>query len=239
MIRKALLTVFCSSVCFAVACGGSDETSSAVTVAAEKGGTVELNNDWTLEIPPKALTKDTEIVLTVAKAADYPKLDDVAKVLRIEPEGTVLGSMATLKITQAKAQDQIVKVHQLIDGAWKLASSPEIKKSDLEVVISQLGPIAVTVKTIKDTPANGNRIVGTAVWRNESPAAKLPIELWKGESKLTSTTTDAEGAFSFIDLSPGDYEVVLTSAAECPAKHPVKVTAQAPTKLDIVVCGAR
>jgi hypothetical protein len=238
-MKMARSVVIVLSWC-AFGCGGG-ETSTRVLVSADTGGTVTLGSEQSsLEIPPAALGGDTEVVLKRADRAKLPALDDVARMLEIEPRGTVLEGLATLTIElDAPVSDgQPVAVHQLGDQGWVDLGSIVVSGTSVEASIEAFLPVAVTVGKTDVTPGGGYRIVGTAVWGGDkSPAKELPIELWQGESKLTETKTDSEGKYSFVDLTPGDYVVVLTHMAECPAKHPVTVSADKATELDIIVCG--
>lgn len=222
------------------ACGGSDDPSTTVAITAAEGGTVSLGSkESKLEIPAAALAEDMEVTLKRADRSKLPALDNIAEVLQIEPAGTSLSTSAalTVELANAPGEGQPVAAYQLIDGTWIDLGSIIVTGKLVQASISVFGPVAVTVVPDKTPAGDGNRIIGKATWGDGSVASSLPIELWQNDRKLTETTTDAEGMYSFVDLTPGSYGVVLTMMAECPANYTVTVTAEKATTLDIVVCG--
>lgn len=233
--------LFMGALSFALgACGGTDAPSTTVEISAAEGGTISLGSkESKLEIPAAALAEDTEVTLKVADRSTLPALDNMAEALQIEPAGTVLSTSAnlTIELATAPAEGQPVAVHQLLDGVWVDLGSIVVTGKLVQASIAVFGPVAVTVVPKDVPPGDGNRIVGKATWGDGSVASSLPIELWTNDRKLTETLTDAEGKYSFVDLTPGSYGIVLTPMAECPANYTVTVSADKATTLDIVVCG--
>jgi uncharacterized surface anchored protein len=62
------------------------------------------------------------------------------------------------------------------------------------------------------TPATTGTITGTITGEHGMPLSGAKITLLALDTKSTSTaTTDANGAYTFDNLQPGDYEVTFTS----------------------------
>ena len=229
----------------AVACSnarnGGGGSASDVVVAVE-GGTVAANANQ-IEIPANALSEDTEVSLIVDSITSFPALEGAQNtVLRIEPEGQVLEVPATVTIAAGLASDvaaERVTVSQLynVDGvmSWRqIETAISVVGGNVTASVSRFAPLAVVVASAVVTPG-GNAIEGTVAWGDGSPVDSAPVELWQGESKLTETTTDAEGGFGFADLTAGTYSVRIDY--ECMVTEAVEVTASAPTQVTITLCG--
>jgi hypothetical protein len=221
----------------AVACGDDRGTGEGTLVVAEEGGTV-VAPTFELSIPAMALPTDTTISLETAQASDYPALEgSLPEVLRIEPEGTVLELPATIVIDSdfigAETGD-IVSVSQLVDGVWSPRESANVS-GGVSVSVTVFAPIAVALRAI-EIPTNGE-IRGTVSWGEGTPAGGAPVQLLRGETLVTSTYADTTtGAFSFADLEPGTYTVLIDY--ECRLEQAVELTSGETENLELVLCGS-
>lgn len=241
-MSKHILVAAILSVLLASACGGDDESPSGVQlVTASAGGTVQAGSS-SVEIPPMALTADTEVSLEAANASSYPALEGARpSVLRLEPEGTVLARPATVTIgaslVGAGAGDE-VSVRQLASGdgimQWvPVESSRDAETGNVLVPITRFAPLAVVVART-GTPPAGLAIRGTLRWGDGSPVDAAPVQLLQSDRVLTTTTTDPAGYFFFGDLSAGTY--VVSIDYECMLSETVEVTSET-AALDLVLCG--
>jgi hypothetical protein len=213
-----------------VGCGDS-RIASGVIVAAE-GGTVE-NDAFTLDIAPGALAEDTTIELEVGDPADFPSMARDFEVLVMEPAGTVLSTAAEVTIDAAfidATEDEIVAISQLRDGTWVPIEHTETSGGGATTFVTVLAPIAITVSEAASTGS----IAGTIVWGDGSPVDAAPIQLFNGDSLVTTATSDNTGAFGFAELAPGSYRVVVDY--ECMLDQGVSVAAGAPTIVDLELC---
>ena len=233
---RAVVSLLSLSIALvASSCAGSAPTSARVV--ASTGGTVSASTFQVL-IPPMALATDTEVTLVTAPASGYPALaNSRPEVLRMEPEGTVLTTPATVTIRAdfiAAAPGDSVTIHQLndVDGTrWVPLPSTRTPSGDVTVSVTLFAPLAVVV-----VPApSGCGIHGTIHWGDGSPVPSAPIQLWQGATMLTMTTSDASGVFAFGDLASGSYRIVLMY--ECNIDQGVSVTAGAATQVDLALCG--
>lgn len=218
--------------------GCNDSRTSSGPIRASEGGTV-ITASHSVDIPANALVSDTEVTLETAPASEYPALEgSLSQVLRIEPEGTVLEIPASITIHGSfvgAASDASVTVRQLtnVDGAdrWSpIESARDAASGDLTVPVTRFAPLGVVVS---EAPT-GAAITGTLLWGDGSPVDGAPVELHQAGSLLTTATTDATGAFSFADLTPGAYE--LSVDYECMLTEPVTVAAGAPTEVELTLC---
>lgn len=232
---QVALTLVLSGVL--VACGGT-EPSSALIAAAEGG--IVTSSTHQVAIPAAALATDLEVTLEAVSASDYPVLEGGRpEVLRIEPEGTSLERAATVTIRGdfvGASEGERVSVVQLATGdgvsTWApIESTRDVASGDLSVPITRFAPLAVVV-----TPASsGGGIQGTIRWGDASPAADAPLALVIDGETVDSTVADASGAFSFSDLAPGAYRIVVDY--ECTIDQAVTVAAGETTTQDLVLCG--
>lgn len=83
-----------------------------------------------------------------------------------------------------------------------------------------------------DAPAAENQgdLAGRVVRaRDSQPVANTPVQIAETGAK---TTTNAQGAYSFEDLKPGAYTVVVTPSAALPMQHKVTIAAAKTTHDD-------
>lgn len=217
----------------------SRTSSAGSLIRAANGGRVETATH-SIEIPAASLAQDTTVRLETAPASGYPALEGSrSEVLRLEPAGTVLSAPAAVTIDSAfvaASAGEIVTAWQLleVDGAprWSpIESSLDTETGDLRTSVGRFEPLAVVVRA---APTAGE-IRGTLRWGDGSPVASAPVQLLQGGSPLTSTQTDATGAFSFADLSPGSYTIQIDY--ECTISMPVELVAGTPVDLMLTLCG--
>ncbi len=87
-----------------------------------------------------------------------------------------------------------------------LTNEERIAQQLQPVVVGNTGPAILGIK-FNDRDGDGIRDSG------EEGLANVPIVLTSAGSAPVSTTTDANGAFSFINLVPGNYVVTETSTS--------------------------
>ena len=237
MRTARVLSILAVSLAFV---GCNDSRTAGGPILAAEGGTL-VAESHTLVIPANALASDTEVTLETAAASGYPALEgSLAEVLRIQPEGTVLEIPASVTIHGSfvgAPSDASVTVRQLssVDGVdtWSpVESERDPASGDLTVSVTRFAPLAVVVA---EAPS-GSSIRGTLVWGDGSPVDGAPVELLQSGSVLTTATTDAAGAFSFADLTPGAYELAIDY--ECMLTQPVTVAQGAPTEVELTLCGS-
>lgn len=229
---SALLFVGIASAC------GSTEPSTARVVAAE-GGTV-IASTHRVTIPAASLPADTDVTLETTSADAYPTLAGaLPEVLLMRPEGTLLERAATVTIgggfidADAAARVSIAQL-ATADGVstWQpLESSRDATTGDVTLSVTRFAPLAVVVIET----SGGTGIQGTIRWGDASPVAMAPIQLFLGTTAVTTVSSDAAGAFSFSDLAPGAYRIVVDY--ECMLDQAVVVTAGEVTTQDLVLCG--
>ncbi len=224
-------------VVIAASCGG--DTPTTTRIAAADGGTV-IASSFRVTIPALSLATDTEVTLETASADAYPALaGGLSEVLLMRPEGTVLERAASVTIggdfidapTGAN-----VSVSQLAtgDGApgWlPLESSRDAATGDVTVSVTRFAPLGVAVV---EASATGG-ITGTIHWGDHMPVGMAPIQLFRGATAVTTTTSDAAGVFSFTGLEPGDYRLVVEF--ECMLDRAITVTAGANATTALILCG--
>lgn len=236
MIRTSRTSTLLLSLLFLSAC--SSEAVSSVVPAAE-GGTVTLG-DHSASIPPASLAADTEIVIQTGDLADYAPLEGArSDVLELLPADTVLETPATVTIGAglvSASEGQSVAVHQFrdVDGEqfWAQLEASPISGGGVSVAVTRFGPLAVVVT---DADARGS-LSGTMTWGGDGTAVDgATLELWQGETMLTTTTTDAAGMYEFSDLEAGTYSV--RGNPECAVDESVSVGPGANVTRDITLCG--
>jgi len=129
-----------------------------------------------------------------------------------------------------------VSVFQLrdVDGVtgWSpVESSSDAETGDVSVSVSRFAPLAVAVTEA----SSAAEIRGTLSWGSGDPAAEAPVQLYQGDTLVTETTTGADGSFSFADLEPGTYRVVVDY--ECTIDEAVDVAAGDVEELALTLCG--
>jgi hypothetical protein len=103
-------------------CGGDGDppASTGVEISAEEGGTVDVGDGTSLEIPPGSLSADTTITVTTrAPSSELPESESVqGKVYDFGPDGTTFDPPATLKVPVASAApDGKALVISVLEGA--------------------------------------------------------------------------------------------------------------------------
>jgi hypothetical protein len=238
MNTRTSLVRIASFLALTTAAAGCNGSSTSAISAAEGGTVTASTHD--VAIPAMSLATDTEVTVETADASGYPELEGaLPEVLRIEPEGTVLEVPATVTIhadfTGAGADDS-VSVYQLrdVDGVstWSpMESSTDAETGDVTVSVSRFAPLAVTVTAA----SSAAEIRGTLSWGSGDPAAEAPVQLYQADTLVTETTTGADGSFSFADLEPGAYRVVVDY--ECSLDEAVEVAAGDVEELTLTLCG--
>jgi len=230
--RKLLLPFLLLSL------AGCSSSASGLITAAE-GGTVR-SDAAELTVPAMALGSDTEVTVDTASASDYPALENArGEVVRLQPEGTVLETPATVVVRSGligAAPGASVSIHQLreIDGVrvWRPVESVyDSETGDAEAYVSTFAPLGVVVTEAAATGA----VTGTLRWGTGDPADGAPVELRAGDEVVSSTTTDATGAFSFTDVEPGSYTVHIMY--ECTVEQAIELEAGETEELALTLCG--
>lgn len=235
-----------SVMLFSLGCGGSnaEETITGEMIKAKEGGIVVLEGSQSsVNIPAESMAEDTLISLTLTRLDALPALESArAEVLKIEPAGLTLEMPAavTLEIGEPiKPEEEEISVMMLVKDSWQALEGAQVVSGGLvSVPITTLGTLALVVKK-RLTPVvpAGNMIKGQMIWGDESPVSDTPLYLYQGETKLTEKTTDADGKFTFSDLTPGSYTIKTGDMAECPVEEVVQVTNEKPTVVTLVMCG--
>lgn len=244
MIRTQLGLSTIGLLCAMAGCADDTRMAEPMLITPEAGGTITLGaNEVT--IPPNSLAAATEVVLMTSPLSTLAALENgVGEALILLPEGTTLerAAVVTLPVDPSLlVEGAEVSVKQLVSGdgvmIWTDLSS-ELNASAGEVIVSvtRFAPLAVVVET--SVVAGGNVINGTIAWGDETPVGMAPIDLFEsgGASPLTSTMSAEDGTFSFGDLSPGDYRIVVDY--ECLIEEDVTVTADAPSNVSLTLCGS-
>lgn len=233
-----------TALCMMAGCADDTRMAEPMLITPEAGGTVSLGAIEVV-IPPMALAAATEVVLMTSPLSTLEALEDgVGEALIMEPAGTTLELPATVTLPVDPSlivSGAEVSVKQLVSGdgvmIWTDIPS-ELNASAGEVIVSvtRFAPLAVVVET--SVVAGGNVINGTIRWSDESPVDMAPIQLLEsgGASPLTSTMSADDGTFTFADLSPGTYTLVVDY--ECLIEEEVTVTADAPTNVSLTLCGS-
>ena len=217
---------------------GNDVTSSA-RIEAATGGTVSAGSH-SIEFPGGSLTADTDVVVRTGNLADYPALEGARpQVLELLPAGTLLERAASVTVGAeliAATATSRVELRQLreVDGvaSWRALEFTLDEAGDAHASVTVLAPIAV----ITSEATGAATIQGALTWGHDGSAVGgATLELWRAETMLTSTTTDAEGGYRFSDLEPGTYTV--RGNPECPVEQSVSVAAGEMARVDLVVCG--
>lgn len=222
---------------FLIACASERGSGSgAQLIPADQGGSVSLNaNEVT--IPPNSLMEDTSVSLSLAPSSSFPGLDNAPpNVLVLEPRGTVLSTPATVFLTAS--DPSTVSVRQFVEGDgeafWRTLEHVN-QPGGVQVSVQRFAPLALVPVPI-DVPV-ANEIRGRVTWADGSAVANVPVELWTAgaDGPLTTTTADSDGAFSFADLSSGDYRVRVN--VECDTSVDATVSGSTPTEVTLVLCG--
>ena len=228
-------TIFVLSLSLlAVGCGDDASTEVTEVISAAAGGTISLEAS-VLRIPAAALQVDTEVSMRLDPIADLaPLADGHDLVLTIEPAATTLAVAAslTLDLGGPVAAGERVTAYHFVDGAWAALESQEVSGGLIQTSVTGLGSFALR----RETPdlGGGNQIVGTLRLNDGSPVGGAPVQLFVSGSPLADTVTGDSGAFTFVDLSPGAYTLVVSF--ECELSQDVTVTAEAATEVDLVLC---
>ena len=233
MNRRLSLAVLVSVVTalFAVGCG--DTRSNSLIVAAE-GGTVSVDATEVV-IPAGSLVTDTEVSILVGGVGELPALDGLRTVVRLEPEGTVLETSASVIVsgdTIGATEGQAVGAWQIVDGVWAPREHAiDAATGDVTVPVSYFSPVGITVR---DAPAGGT-IEGTLAWGSGELVADAPVQLFLGDTLVAETTTGTNGDFSFTGLDSGTYNVRVNY--ECMIDEAVGVAAGMTQTLALILCG--
>jgi len=230
--RKLLLPFLLLSL------AGCSSSASGLITAAEGG--VVSSDAAELTVPAMALASDTEVTVETASISDYPELENArSEVVRLEPEGTVLETPATV-VVRADLIDAApgarVTIHQLrdIDGvrAWRAVESVyDSETGDAEAYVTTFAPLGVVVEEVGATAT----VRGTLTWSSGDPADGAPVELRDGDTVVHSTSTDATGAFTFTDVEPGSYTVHVMY--ECTVDEAIVLDAGETEDLALTLCG--
>lgn len=229
--RKLLLPFLLLSL------AGCSSSSSGLITAAEGG--VVRTDAAEVTVPAMALAADTEVTVETASASDYPDLvNGRAEVVRLEPEGTVLETPATVIVRSdliAAEPGASVTIHQLrdIDGerAWRPVESVyDSETGDAEAYVDVFAPLGVAVQAAAST----GTVRGTLTWGSGDPADGAPIELRTVDGTVGTATTDAAGAFTFTDVEPGTYTLYVMY--ECTIDETIEVAA-GDNEVSLTLCG--
>lgn len=228
------LTVLAFSIsAFTLACG-SPATEVSKTISADTGGSISLD-DSVLQIPAAALAVDTEVTMRLDSMGGFAALEDAHhEVITIEPVATTLAVAGTLTLDlggPVESGERVV-AYRLVDGAWSALETEVVSGGLVQTAVTSLGSYAVTRRAA--TTGGGNRIAGVLRWGTGDPVADAPVELHQNGARLTEILTDAQGGFGFVDLSPGEYQIVVSF--ECDLAETVSVSADEPTEVDLVLC---
>jgi hypothetical protein len=233
MNRRLSLLVL-AGVVAALFVGCADTRASSVIVATA-GGTVSVDSTQ-IVIPPNSLVADTEVAIMVGGVGELPALDGLRTVVRLEPEGTLLETSASVVVsgdTIGATDGQVVGAWQIVDGVWAPREhAVEPATGDVTVPVSFFSPVGITVR---DAPLGGT-IEGTLAWGTGDLVASAPVQLYLGDTLVAETTTGAAGEFSFTGLESGTYRVHIEY--ECTIDENVGVAAGMTQTLALVLCGA-
>lgn len=231
-------------LCMTAGCADDTRMAEPMLITPEAGGTITLGANEVV-IPPQALAAATEVVLMTSPLSTLEALENgVGEALILLPEGTILerAAVVTLPVDPSLlVEGAEVSVKQLVSGdgvmIWTDVAA-ELNASTGEVIVSitRFAPLAVVVET--SVVAGGNIINGTIRWGDEAPVGMAPVQLFEsgGASPLTSTMSAEDGTFTFADVSPGSYTIVVDY--ECLIEEDVTVTADAPTNVSLTLCGS-
>lgn len=212
----------------------SNETSGGAIIVAAEGGTV-TTSAVDVSIPAASLAEDTEIsIVTSSSSEELPELEGLRLLVELEPRGTVLETPASVVIRASEigaGEGESVAVYQLLDG-WLPVEHSERSGGDLEVPVTRFEPIGVVVR---EAPSGG-AIDGTIAWGDGMPVDGAPIELWMGDTMVSTTSSDANGAFSFADLESGSYS--LRVDYECQIDQGVSVVEGDTASVMLTLCGS-
>lgn len=148
-MRTTLIALACVTL---LACGGGDDGSDEVTelITADEGGTIDLGDGTTIEIPANAVSEDVEVTVTVGTLDEFAPLDNARdRVIVFEPYMS-LASSASITIDvgdPAPTPNEYAILEQFIDGVWIGVDASTIIDTDglVHSAISTLAPTAVII----------------------------------------------------------------------------------------------
>lgn len=227
------LTVLAFSISALTFACGAPSTEVSKTISAETGGSISLD-DSILEIPAAALAVDTEVSMRLDLIGDFAALADAHDdVITIEPAAIALAVPGTLTLDlggPVELGESVVAYH-LVDGGWAALETEIVPGGRVRTSVTSLGSYAVTRRA---ATGDGNRIAGVLRWGTGDPVDDAPVELHQDGARLTDTVTDPQGGFGFVDLTPGEYQIVVSF--ECDLEETVSVSADEPTEVELVLC---
>lgn len=150
-LRRAPLLAFVALPLLLAACGSGGEKASGTLIDAARGGTVASDDGrLTLEIPPGALTEDTEISATLVSPDEAPQalreLSEGGPAYRLEPDGLEFSEPVTvsLEVEDGLSEEGEVTAHLLF--SFSEGGEPQ-PLTDTETVASLAdGTVAVRGK---------------------------------------------------------------------------------------------
>lgn len=231
---KRLILLF--ALLLALPMGCSDAAGNLIQ--ASEGGSVS-SGTHSVEIPAGSLTEDTEVSIATADITTVGALENARdNILLLEPEGTRLETAATVEIDasfiDADATQQ-VRIFQFGDGEWIPQESSETSGGGRSVSVTYFAPLAVVVE---DAASTGS-IRGTLIWNGSGDPVTEQELILNGEGVTDlSTTTDAEGVFSFAELEPGTYTLTGGALIECPITETITVAAGEQSTPAFSLCGS-
>jgi hypothetical protein len=121
------------------------------------------------------------------------------------------------------------------DAGWLFVESErDLATGGVTASVLRFAPLAIVVEP-GEVVGDAARVEGTLSWGDGTPAANAPVQLFFRDAELATAETDLEGRFSFSDLEPGLYVVVVRY--ECDLSETVEVSTGEVARLALTLCG--
>lgn len=174
----------------------------------EVGAVLQLTTDGAIRLPGAAEAPASSVTW-IDYAAATPAQIAQAKALRVHLQNFVAGEKSvgslemTLQTPDARGGDVLMNT---TNGTLAVGQPDQVKLDEAKPVAVEIVASSIAGELWEDTDGNSTRAGG------EPAIAGATVQLTQGGTVIASVVSDANGAYRFANLDPGEYRVIVVAA---------------------------